>query len=155
MNPFQPSCVDDAPVAIKPDYTRLRCVIAGLSVFHAVWLVVVLISIGPRLIERNAFALIWELFAILLGVVIAFRMRPVRSWRIALPVWIVFALFLPLGVIPKSPNGVWRPYMVLAVLVAITTALVPVLERLQYTLFHREEPFEGSDLDPGATQTGG
>ena len=79
LNPYEPSDVDEALVAIEPDYTRLRRVIAGLSVFHAVWLSIVLVGIDPRLVERNAFMLVWELISILFGILLAFRMHPVRS----------------------------------------------------------------------------
>ena len=138
LNPYQPTDVNEAPVATESDYTRLKRTIAGVCILHAVWLAVVLASIGPRLIERNAFAIGWELLAIMLGGLIALRMRPVRTWRIALPVWIVFALYLPVAVTPSWPNGVWRPYMMLAVVVAVATVLLPILERVRYTVFHRD-----------------
>ena len=156
LNPYEPSGVDDEIlVGIEPDYTRLRRLIGGLSILHAVWLSIVVVSIGPRLVERNAFMLLWELFAIFFGILLAFRMRPVRSWRLTLPVWIVFAMVLPVGVIPSFPNGVWRPYMMLAVLVATSTALLPLLERLHWSLTYRRDLLLVDDSIHATQRTGG
>ncbi|MCC9640985.1 hypothetical protein LOC71_01775 [Rhodopirellula sp. JC740] len=146
LNPYEPSEIDKDLDAIDPDYTRLRHLIAGLSTMHAGWLAIVVFSIGPRLVERNALMLIWELVAILFGILLAFRLRPNRAWRLALPVWIVAAMVLPVGIVPSFSNGVWQPYMMLAVLVAISTALLPLLERLHWTLSNRRDLSLGDDI---------
>ena len=116
LNPYLPSNVDEQVRELPADYSKLRRVVAGLSVLHTLWLGCVVFSIGPRLVERNAIMLMWEVFAIAFGVVLALRLRPVFVWRIAFAFWIVSAMVLPVAVLPSSASGVWRPYMVLAVL---------------------------------------
>ena len=66
-------------------------------------------------------------------------------------------MVLPVGVIPSFPNGVWRLYMMIAVVVAISTATLPLplLEKLHRTLTYRRNVSMGVDSIQPSTHTGG